>query len=88
MSQKTIDTHDQNSAAQMTPTTAAVAMPETLDSTGSKLVYMYLDVTDGCDITALRESLDMQTIAIYPILQTLAAKGLVEREGDLYRVVT
>jgi hypothetical protein len=65
----------------------AFAVPDELESTGSKLVYLYLDATNGCDISALRESLGMKTIAIYPILQTLAGKGLVERDGDRYHVV-
>ncbi|SFK71564.1 hypothetical protein SAMN04487950_0735 [Halogranum rubrum] len=88
MTQQTLEHSDQtrtDSPTTIQPTNHTV--PETLDSTGSKLVYLYLDSIGGGDISVLRESLDMKTISIYPILQTLSKKGLVERDGDHYHIV-
>jgi hypothetical protein len=88
MNQQTLEHPEQTSTD---PTTVAdpteFAVPQELESTGSKLVYLYLDSINGGDISVLRESLDMQSITLYPILQTLAKKGLVERDGERYHVV-
>lgn len=87
MSQQTLEHPEQSSTESTTTVPATFAVPDELDSTGSKLVYLYLDASNGADISALRESLDMKTISVYPILQTLVSKGLVERDGEQYHVV-
>jgi predicted transcriptional regulator len=87
MSQQTLEHPEQSSTESTTTIPATFTVPDGLDSTGSKLVYLYLDASNGGDISALRESLGMKTISVYPILQTLVSKGLVERDGEQYHVV-
>ncbi|WP_331233947.1 TrmB family transcriptional regulator [Natronorarus salvus] len=59
-------------------------LPAELDSAGSKLVYLYLDVTGDATIDDLQRSLGMKKLALYPVLDTLSAEGLVEREGETF----
>lgn len=77
---------EQNSTETPTTTFADFTVPASLESTGTKLVYLYLDATNGADICNLRESLGMKTITLYPILQSLEKQGFVERDGDEYHL--
>ncbi|SEO23479.1 hypothetical protein SAMN04487948_101248 [Halogranum amylolyticum] len=88
MNQQSLELTEQTSTdSTTTADPTAFTVPTDLESTGSKLVYLYLDAINGGDVSTLRESLDMQTISLYPILQTLSKKGLVERDGERYHVV-
>ncbi|WP_233203857.1 TrmB family transcriptional regulator [Halegenticoccus soli] len=62
-----------------------LAVPAELDSTSTKLVYLYLRTADEVTVDELRESLRMKTIALYPVLETLRRKGLVQQSGETYR---
>lgn len=61
-------------------------LPTSLDSTASKLVYLYLDVAGECTVSDLQSSLDMQKISLYPLLKSLSKKDLVVRDGETYRL--
>jgi DNA-binding MarR family transcriptional regulator len=65
-------------------TDADFDLPTGIDSTGSKLVYLYLDAVEAATIEELQESLGMKQLALFPVLDTLAGEGLVERHGDTY----
>ena len=61
-------------------------LPTSLDSTASKLVYLYLDVAGESTVTDMESSLDMQKISLYPLLKSLSKKDLVVRDGETYRL--
>ncbi|AUV81341.1 TrmB family transcriptional regulator [Salinigranum rubrum] len=63
-------------------------IPTELDSTSSKLVYLYLRASGSCTIDELQASLDMQKISLYPLLKSLSKKGLVEGEGETYHLAS
>lgn len=89
MKPQTINTSPEQSTETPTaPSLADFALPSNLESTGTKLVFLYLDATNGGDIADLRASLGMKTITLYPILQTLETNGLVERDGDEYHIAS
>jgi DNA-binding MarR family transcriptional regulator len=60
------------------------SLPSGLDSMGSKLVYLHLHSTSGGTVQELCHTLNIPTISIYPILNTLREEGLVERKGNQY----
>ncbi|WP_318570198.1 TrmB family transcriptional regulator [Salinigranum marinum] len=59
-------------------------LPSELESTSSKLVYLYLRTTGECTVEDLQASLDMKKISLYPLLKSLSKKGLVDCEGETY----
>lgn len=61
-------------------------LPTELDSTSSKLVYLYLRSTGACTIDELQASLDMKKISLYPLLKSLSKKGYVDSEGETYQL--
>lgn len=62
----------------------SVSVPPELTSDGTKLVYLYLRVTGESTLDELNQSLEMKTISLLPILNTLESKELVNREGNIY----
>ena len=69
-----------------TETTTLTQMPATLDSSNSKLVYLYLETVEEASITDLRSTLDMKQLALFPVLKTLEGEGLIERDGETFTV--
>ena len=62
----------------------SVSVPAELTSDGTKLVYLYLQVTGESTVGELNRSLEMKTISLLPILETLVSMELVAREGNSY----
>jgi len=62
----------------------SVSVPAELTSDGTKLVYLYLQVTGESTVSELNQSLEMKTISLLPILNTLVGMDLVAREGNSY----
>ncbi|MCH7661758.1 MAG: TrmB family transcriptional regulator [Euryarchaeota archaeon] len=62
------------------------AIPTEIESTGSKLVYLYLHTAGEATIEDLQSSLDMKQLALFPVLDTLSSEGLVTRTGETYTV--
>lgn len=60
------------------------ALPTELDSSGSKLVYLYLRTVDEATIEELQATLDMHQLALFPVLDTLQSADLVDRSGLTY----
>ncbi|MFB6305272.1 MAG: TrmB family transcriptional regulator [Haloferacaceae archaeon] len=77
-----------NAQTYATPraTLAAPEMPNDLSSAESKLVYLYLSVTDEATVDDLNDDLGLQKLALFPVLDTLSENGLVDRDGERYRV--
>lgn len=61
-------------------------IPTEIESSGSKLVYLYLHTAGEATIEDLQSSLGMKQLALFPVLDTLSSEGLVAREGESYTV--
>lgn len=59
------------------PTPLIDPIPTDLDSTQAKLVYLYLEATDGA-------TLSMSKLSILSILNTLSSAGHVDRANGEY----
>ncbi|WP_248896892.1 hypothetical protein [Haloplanus halobius] len=59
-------------------------IPEQIAAAESKLVYLFLSVSDGATVDELQASLDIQQITLLPVLDTLSERGLVERVDGQY----
>lgn len=55
-----------------------------LRSSQAKLVYLALVVGSGATVRELRASLRLPTLSLYPTLELLIERDLVEREGATY----
>ncbi len=62
----------------------SVSVPSDLSSDGTKLVYLYLQVSGESTLDELNRSLEMKTISLLPILNTLQSKELVDRQDNYY----
>jgi predicted transcriptional regulator len=63
---------------------ARLDVPDSLEASESKLVYLFLRTTGGATVEDLHETLDIRKISLYPVLDTLADRDLITREGDAY----
>ena len=72
--------------ATATESTTLSQMPATLESSNSKLIYLYLATVDEATISELQSTLDMQQLALFPTLDTLEGEGLIERDGETFTV--
>ncbi|MCU4740921.1 MarR family transcriptional regulator [Halobacteria archaeon AArc-m2/3/4] len=68
----------QLSSKQVTP------LPDTLCSPQAKLVYLYLDATDGATVDDLNRTLAMKKIDVLSVLNSLSSSDLVEKTDDQY----
>ena len=59
-------------------------LPDTVDTAGSKLLYLYLSIENEATIDELQAALEMKKITLYSFLQTLRSADLVERVGAKY----
>jgi predicted ArsR family transcriptional regulator len=59
-------------------------VPTDLRSTSTKLVYLYLDVAGEATVSEMAETLGMQKLALFSILDTLESKGHVEGDGTTF----
>lgn len=62
----------------------SVSVPSDLSSDGTKLVYLYLQISGESTLDELNQSLEMKTISLLPILNTLQSKELVDRQDNYY----
>lgn len=61
-----------------------ITIPDGVDSARAKLVYLYLATAERATVDELANHLDMQKMALFSVLGTLSADGLVECDGDRY----
>lgn len=59
-------------------------VPEGIESPRAKLVYVYCSVTDGATTEELCANLSLTRLTLYPILESLEDRDLIEREDDRY----
>lgn len=69
---------------EQTSDAAELTLPAEIDSTGSKLVYLYLHAAEEATIEEIQSSLHMKQLALFPYIETLTNQGLVERDGQHY----
>lgn len=62
----------------------SVSVPSNLSSDGTKLVYLYLQISGAATLEEINQSLEIKTISLLPILNTLLSKELVDREDNYY----
>ena len=73
------------SATQMLGRTAdRFDLPDDLTAADSKLVYLFVAVSDGATVDDLQTALDIKKISLFPVLDTLSERGLIERIEDEY----
>lgn len=60
------------------------AIPSDLTSPQAKLVYLSLLVTEDATVTDLQELLGLSKLTLFAVLESLLAKGLVQRTEDGY----
>ncbi len=65
-------------------TRSVATLPAELESSGAKLVYLYLAVEHDATIDELQATLGMPKVTLYPLLRTLTHDDLVERVGTSY----
>lgn len=63
---------------------ANVELPDAFDTSGAKLVYLYLHIENEATIDELEAALGMRKVTLYSLLQTLTATDLVHRSGARY----
>lgn len=56
----------------------------TLDTSGARLVYLYLRIEGKATIDEMQRALGMRKLSSYSPLQTLTTTDLVERAGAAY----
>lgn len=81
------DTSDDQTTAGVSQVDG-VSLPPDLGTTGSKLVCLYLSVLGKATMDELKQPLGMRRLRRYPMLSTLEAEGLVERDGETFRSLT
>ncbi|ELZ94477.1 hypothetical protein C440_09873 [Haloferax mucosum ATCC BAA-1512] len=59
-------------------------LPETLSSSQTKLVYLYLQLQRVGTVEELRDTLGMKVITLYPVLEHLVDLELVRHEDGRY----
>jgi len=73
------------SATQMiSRSTNAPDLPDDLTAADSKLVYLFVAVSDGATVDDLQTALDIKKISLFPVLNTLSKRGLIERVEEQY----
>lgn len=60
----------------------AGTMPTDLSAPLHKLVYLYLHERGETNVDDLQETLDVSLLDLYPTLDSLEEKELVERQGE------
>jgi Mn-dependent DtxR family transcriptional regulator len=63
-------------------------LPTRLQSSRTKLVYLYLRAVAGARVEDLENSLGMGPLTLFPVLDVLIDYGLVERIDDRYVATT
>lgn len=74
---------EQPTAAAFETDPEAVSVPEELDSSQAKLVYLALALRGRASVDELGESLGLRKLSLYSIIGTLREHNLVTRDGDV-----
>ena len=61
-----------------------VDLPDRFDTSGTKLIYLYLRIENEATIDELQAALGMKKLTLYSLLKTLTSTDHVDREGARY----
>jgi predicted transcriptional regulator len=64
------------------------SLPDALDSTCAKLVYLSLATAGGATVEELQSCLDVSSMTLFSVLSTLEDRGLVADEDGVYYPAT
>jgi predicted transcriptional regulator len=64
---------------------APAPLPDSLSAPLEKLVYLYVRQAGGATVYELRDALDVPQLQLYPTINRLADRDLVDRRGDEVR---
>ena len=70
------------------PMNVSEPVPDELESTEAKLVYLYLEAAGSATIDEVNETLTMKKLAVLSVLGSLSSRGLVRKDGDCYAVAS
>jgi len=59
-------------------------LPQELSAADSKLVYLFVAVSDGATVDDLQSGLDIKKISLFPVLDTLSERDLIDRVDGEY----
>ncbi|WP_049928626.1 hypothetical protein [Halopiger goleimassiliensis] len=59
-------------------------VPAEITSPQGKLVYVYLEATDGATVADLHHTLAMSKLSVLSVLESLSSEEVVERTGTEY----
>lgn len=79
-----VELRDKMTLAAQTSDRRIEPLPDDIDSPRAKLVYLSLQVSEGGSVADLQRTLDVPKLTLLSVLDTLAGRGLVEREGDRF----
>jgi predicted transcriptional regulator len=65
-------------------TTERLDVPDELTAADSKLVYLFVAASDGVTIDDIHSGLDIKKISLFPVLDTLSERDLVDRVDGAY----
>lgn len=65
---------------------AAPHLPQDLETSRAKLVYVYIWMMDRVGVEALSRATRLPQIRLFPVLETLVHRGHVERDGLTYSI--
>ncbi len=65
-------------------TARPAGIPSELNSAQAKLVYFYLEASEGATATDLHQSLGLPKLAVLSVLKSLVSEGLVEQTDTSY----
>lgn len=68
----------------MSTTEQQLAIPDDLDSSQTKLVYLAILVAGSATVSELQERLGLSKLTLMPVLASLTANDLVVRTEDGY----
>jgi len=60
------------------------SLPQEIDSTCAKLVYLSLATAGGATVEELQSCLDVSSMTLFSVLSTLEERGLVATEENVY----
>jgi len=72
--------------SRQTPTETPI--PDEIDSSVGKLVYLYLDSAGKATLSQIQNRLDVRQLTLYKILNTLQGRDIVSEDGDYYSVAS
>jgi DNA-binding MarR family transcriptional regulator len=72
----------------MPSTELQFAFPDDIESPPAKMVYLYLASYGEATVSELRDGLDLSTLSVLTLLETLESNGLVRREETGYRLAS